>query len=197
MLEIIVEKFFCDQLFPVNLTFVSSLIQSQGPLQLRDPSNQQVLEKMSELERKMESLQNTPAVKKDIDEDFGNQKRMTSLETQIVKLVEVISETSRPKQHIPPPVEPSVATVTAKPENENRLKHIEAQMKELIQMTANKETAVVKQSSPTRQLQKSMKKQLNALKALEIEVSFEVIFYRALKTNFTLLDFKSNNISKL
>lgn len=129
---------------------------------------------MDELEKKMDSLQKIPVIKKDADGESGNEKRMANLETQIVKLVEVISETSRPKHSIPP-VEPPVVTAVAKSENDDRLKHIEAQMNELIQMTANKEIAVIKQTSPKRQNPRSIKKQLHALKALENEVCFHIV----------------------
>ncbi len=125
--------------------------------EIEEPLSHKMLEKMNELERKMDSFHQYP---EDTNEVKAMEKdRISSLETHIVKLVEVISENSKTK---PQPVQESQPS---KSENDERLKHIEEQMKELIQMTAKKEPVLVKETP-----RKSLKRQLNALKALENEV---------------------------
>lgn len=131
----------------------------------REDINHKVMDKLNELERKVDFI--PKGMHSNSPEPSLPNDRLSSLEGHFVKLVEVIAENSKPQnvQPVNNPIVPPAEKSLDSPDKE-RLKNIEAQMKELIQITANSEKVIIK-GKETKSKEKLIKEHKKAIKKLE------------------------------
>ncbi|KAJ3339565.1 hypothetical protein HDU91_000991 [Kappamyces sp. JEL0680] len=144
-----------------------SLVKSRS----RDKTNEIILDRVNELERKLASSQSN-AVQPPVQPAAEPSPSLPNLEGQIARLVEVlVSNTqnrpvSEPAKSPPPAVVKQEATGKEVVEQSERLKAIEEQMKELLQLSINNEKIVIQKGGS----EKSYKRQKAAVKMLEKEL---------------------------